>query len=367
MVGLNMKRVGNLYNDIDINYIFNIYKQVKSNTKNKYKIYKFDSFLSMNVYSIYKTFMNGNYAPKGYNIFLIKEPKYRIVMSQNIYDKVINHVIGNLLIKALDNTLINTNVATRKGKGTHYGLKCLKKYLNDLKSENVYALKFDISKYFYNINHEILKDEIRRKIKDKRFLDILFKIISSTDRGVNERIEKLKKQEISRLNNIDRINEVKRIPIYKKGYGLPIGNLTSQIMAIYYLNYLDHYIKEKLKIKYYIRYMDDGVLLCNNKNYLRYCLKEIERIVSLYDLKLNDKTKIINVNKEGLEFLGFRFYIINNKLIMKLRVSVKRNFKRKMKLIKKSKINFPISVVASYKGQLKYGNCYNLLNNILSK
>ena len=76
---------------------------------------------------------------------------------------------------------------------------------------------------------------------------------------------------------------------------------------------------------------------------------------------------ILSHNKEGLEFLGFRFYIINNKLIMKLRVSVKRNFKRKMKLINKSKINFSISVVASYKGQLKYGNCYNLLNNILNK
>ena len=76
---------------------------------------------------------------------------------------------------------------------------------------------------------------------------------------------------------------------------------------------------------------------------------------------------ILSHNNEGLVFLGFRFYIINNKLIMKLRVSVKRNFKRKMKLIKKSKINFPISVVVSYKEQLKYVNCYNLLNNILNK
>ena len=367
MVGLNMKRVGNLYSSIDINYIFNIYKQVRSNTKNKYKIYKFDSFLSINVYRIYKTFRNCNYTPSEYNIFLIKEPKYRIVMSQNIYDKVINHVIGNLLIKALDSSLINTNVATRKGKGTHYGLKYLKKYLNELKGEDVYVLKFDISKYFYSINHEILIEEIRRKIKDKRFLDVLFKIINSTDRGVNDRIEKLKELEISRLDNIDKINEVKRIPIYKKGYGLPIGNLTSQIMAIYYLNYLDHYIKEKLKIKHYIRYMDDGILLCNDKSYLRYCLKEIERIVSLYDLKLNDKTKIINVNKEGLDFLGFRLYIINNRIIMKLRSSVKRNFKKKMKLIKKNKINCPVNVVASYKGQLKYGNCYNLLTNNLAK
>ena len=136
-------------------------------------------------------------------------------------------------------------------------------------------------------------------------------------------------------------------------------------MAIYYLNYLDHYIKESLRVKYYIRYMDDGLLLGNDKNYLRYCLDEIKLIINEYNLKLNSKTKIINVSKEGVDFLGFRFYIINNKIIMRLRNSVKRNFKRKMKFIKLNKVNDFKEIVASYKGHLKYGNCYYLFKHNL--
>ena len=108
------------------------------------------------------------------------------------------------------------------------------------------------------------------------------------------------------------------MPEYKKGKGLSIGNLSSQTFAILYLNELDHFIKEKLKIKYYIRYMDDGILLCEDKKYLQYCLKEIEKIVNKYKLELNKKTAIVNI-KQGFEFLGFRYYIKKNKVIMKVK------------------------------------------------
>ena len=141
--------------------------------------------------------------------------------------------------------------------------------------------------------------------------------------------------------------------------------MTSQIMAIFYLNELDYYIKEKLKIKYYIRYMDDGVLLSNNKEYLKYCLEEIQKLIKKYQLKLNRKTKIINVTKEGIDFLGFRFYIINNKLIMKVRNDSKKRFKRKMKAIKKGIISKEksLQISNSYKAHFKYGNCYYIYKN----
>ena len=359
MDGLKVKRKNNIYREITIPYIFNIYKQVKSNTKNKKKLYIFDSYLGINIVDIYNTLKNKNYKQNSYNIFMIKEPKYRIVMSQNIKDKVINHVMGNLLIKALEPSLISTNIATRKGKGTHYGIKYLKKYLNELKQKELYALKFDISKYFYSINHNILKKRLSKKIKDKTFLHMLFGIIDSTDYNVNKEIKLLKEKEIQSLkNNKQKIFEVQRIPLYKKGYGLPIGNLTSQIMAIYYLNDLDHFIKENLKVKY-IRYMDDGVLLSNDKNYLKYCLVEIKKIINKHDLQLNNKTKIINVNKEGIDFLGFHFYIFNNKLVMKVRNKTKKKYKRKIRLIKNGLIDGKF-IIPSYQGHFKWGNCYNL-------
>lgn len=280
--------------------------------------------------------------------------------------------MADILIKVLESSLISANVASRKGKGTSYGIKCLKKYLNSMNGE-VYALKFDISKFFYNIDHGVLKRMLKRKIKDKKYLDILFKIIDSTDSDyVNESILKLKEKEINCLKNSNlndkykRIAEINRIPLYEKGKGLGIGNVVSQILAIFYLNDLDHFIKEKLHIKNYIRYQDDGILLSNDKEYLKYCLKKINQFVLKYGLHLNDKTKIINVSKNGVDFIGFRFYI-SDKIILKISNNTKKRFKRKVKLIKKGKIENSKNVIASYKGHFKWGNCYNLLKKYLAK
>ena len=373
MDGLNMKRYNNLYN-VSIKDINDVYKEVRSNTKNKYKIYKFEEFYSLNINKIKEVFDNNNYKIGKYNIFLIKEPKYRIIMSQNIFDKLINHIVARKFLFVLDKTLINTNVATRKGKGTSYGIKYLKKYLNELKGNTIYALKFDISKYFYNIDHEILINLIKTKIKDKKVINILTNIINSTDDNyINKKINKLKENETLKIKQSDlsgkvkaqRIEEVKKIPLYKSGKGLPIGNMTSQILAIFYLNELDHFIKEKLKCKYYIRYMDDGLLLSNNKKYLRFCLKEIEKIIKKYKLKLNNKTKILNVSIEGIENLGYRFYL-KNKLILKVRNNTKKRFKNKLKLIKKGIISKEKSliIITSYKAYFKIGNTFNLIKNV---
>ena len=375
-----MKRKRKIYDCISMEDIIRIYKrQIRVNTKNKYKIKRFEDFYSVNISRVKETFEEENYGGGLYNIFLIQEPKYRIIMSQNIYDKLINHVVATkFLLPVLDRCLIETNIATRLNKGTHFGIKLLKKYLNGLKGETIYALKYDISKYFYNIDHEVLMKLLYKKFKDKRVLNILKKIIDSTDKEyVNRTITKLKEMEIDRIKGLEisdkekklKILEVSQIPLYEKGRGLPIGNMTSQILAVFYLNELDHFIKEKLGCKYYIRYMDDGVLLSNSKEYLKYCMKEIECVIKEYKLCLNKKTKIINVSKEGLYFLGFRFCIFNNKVILKVRKLTKKRFKRKMKLIKDGRISSlqALKILSSYKGHLKWGNCYNLLSKAIDK
>ena len=236
MGGLDMKRAGNLTDDFTIENIIKAYKVIRKNTLNKNKIYKFEEYYTSNISNVFK--LLNDYKVGRYNVFLIKDLKYRVIMSQNINDKIINHLMADILIKILEPSLINTNVASRKGKGTSYGIKYLKKYLNNM-SGDVYALKFDISKFFYNIDHDVLKKTLERKIKDKKFLEILFKIIDSTDEDyVNECIIRLKEKEINYLKNSNlsdkekRIDEVRKIPIYKKGKGLGIGNVVSQILAI---------------------------------------------------------------------------------------------------------------------------------------
>lgn len=378
-----MKRKKNLYNKIlDLDVVINMYdKVIKKNTKNKVKIEEFENYYSENMVTIKNVLKSKNYVPGKYNIFFIKEPKLRIIMSQNIEDKIINHLVAKyFLIDSFEDLLINENCATRIGKGTHYAIDLFKKYINTEKRNHdlFYVLKFDINKYFYNIDHEIVKKMLVNRIKDKDALKILFSIIDSTDEDyVNETIESLKDNYQKKIeknknyNNIKKLEEVKNIPIYKKGKGFPIGNMTSQIIATFYLNELDHYIKNKLGIKYYVRYMDDGVLIHQDKNYLKYCLKMIGEFLKEYKLELNKKTKIYS-SKEEIEFLGFRF-IIKNKIILKVKNQTKKRFKYKLKklstLYKNGEITRSevINVRNSYISHLKHGSCNNLMDKNIGK
>lgn len=353
-------------------------KRVKINTKNKIKIERFDYNYVSNITMVKNILESRNYKPGKYNIFIITEPKIRLIMSQNIIDKLINHVVSEyFLIKVFDKVLIDSNVATRKDKGTHYGMKLLTDYLKKNIQKDLYILKFDISKYFFNLDHEILKNLIRKKIKDKDVLNILDNIIDSTDEPyINEEIEKLKEIRIKQIlkgNSHEKeklVNDVKTLPIYEKGRGLPIGNMSSQALAILYLNELDHYIKEVLKVDFYERYMDDGILICDSKEKLEDYLEKITVIIKKYKLELNNKTKIYNI-KEGFEFLGFKYIKKNDKLIIKVKNQTKRKFKRKMKILNNlyivNKIDYSDlwQVQSSYLGHLSYGNCKKLVRKAM--
>lgn len=378
-----MKRKKNLYSKItNLDVIMNMYdKFIKINTKNKMKIEEFENFYSENMVIIKELLASKRYVPGKYNIFFIREPKLRIIMSQNIKDKVINHLVAKyILIESFDDKLIEQNCATRDGKGTHYALKLFKKYTNEIRNacDRFYVLKFDINKYFYNIDHDMVKEMLRKRIKDKNALDIVYKIIDSTDSEyINKEIINLKKVYIRKIlemnisDKLAKVREIESIPLYKKGKGFPIGNMTSQIIATFYLNDLDHFIKEKLGIKYYIRYMDDGVLIHEDKDYLKYCLKEIIEYLKKYKLELNKKTKIYS-SREEIEFLGFRF-CFKNKIILKVKNQTKKRFKNKLKkisvLYKRNLISYDkvISVRNSYVGHLKYGSCSRLTNKNIEK
>ena len=237
-------------------------------------------------------------------------------------------MVAYLLFDVLENSLIDSNVAVRVNKGTSYGIKLVKKYIKEL-NYNYYCLKIDIKKYFYSINHDILKRLLNKKIKDQLFLDLIDKIIDSTNEEYI--FEYAKKHNINYL---------------KKGYGLSIGNMTSQILGIFYLNDLDHYIKENLKIKHYIRYMDDLVLFYKDKDYLKYCLDKIKIFLNKYELQLNNKTII---TKNNLCFLGYRFYYKKIKILSKNR----RKIYKKLRILKQYNLDKYIKALNSYNGYFK--------------
>lgn len=294
-------------------------------------------------------------------------------MSEIMSDKVVNHLISHyVLAPGIYPHLIPQNVATRVGKGTKEGIRYLKIYINKLKLnyDKVYVLKCDINKYFYSIDHELILEKCKRFIDDPEIYNILKNIIDSTNEEyINNHISKVVNKEIERISKLNildkeiKIAELKKIPRYPKGKGLPIGNMTSQLLAIYFLNDLDHYIKEKLHCKYYIRYMDDFIIFDHDKERLKVLRKEIEEKLKEFKLELNKKTNIYDLD-HGFGFLGYYYFLKGKRLIIKINPATKRRIKKKMRKLKK--INAPNynQVKASYMGYLTIANTKNLLKKM---
>lgn len=377
-----MKRAANLYHYItDIDTIINMTHQVCKNVKNKEKVNKFETYKSEHIINIKNKLESKNYTFGKYNIFMITDPKCRIVMGQSIEDKIINHLVAQyFLVNVFEPKYINSMTATRVGKGSSYGIKLLKKYLNELKRkyDNFYVLKIDIKKYFYSLDHDILKRILKDNIKDQDALNALYQIIDTTNQPyINKEINRLKNKRIEFIKNSSYINDVEKekliqevnaIPLYKTGKGCSIGNQTSQAFGLIYLYELSYYIKEELHIKYLVIYMDDLVLIHHDKEYLREILDKIKyKLINNYKLEINETKTRIDSIKNGIDFLGYRFLINkNNRVITKLRNRTKKNFKRKAKdinllyksnLISKKDYD---NLLCSYKGLLEHGSCKNL-------
>lgn len=296
-----MKRKKNLYNDIfKLENIISSYNEVCRNTKNKRKVDKYKQYECIYVSRIYQILKKHSYVPGPYNKFIIHDPKERLISSQGMQDKTINHLVARyILYPAILPCLIDTNVASRINLGTNAGLILSEKFHNKckLKYGRYYILKCDISKFFASINQDKLKDKLKKRIKDKDALKIVFDIIDSEPTGLN------------------------------------IGSMTSQILAIFYLNDMDHFIKETLKIKYYVRYQDDFLLFHPSKQYLKYCLKQIELFLFSEKLSLNKKTRIYRSTNNFI-FLGH-----NNKNQYSRYRTVKRRLRKSKHLYENNKIN----------------------------
>lgn len=360
-----MKARNNLYKNI-LNYdnAIDMFYNIKKNFRNKEKIYNYSLNLNTNILNILMLLNNHKYKFGKYRIFFINDPKYRIIMSENINDKIVNHLVAKyILLEALEPKLIDTNVATRKGKGTKYAFQTFIKYINILKTtkKEIYILKIDIKKYFYNIDHEILLKKIERYIKDKESLNIIKKIIDTTNyEYINETIDKLKREKIQSIKSLHisehekkvKIKNIELIPNYKKGKGLPIGNMTSQILAIFYLNGVDHYIKEDLKFKYYIRYMDDLLILDTDKNNLILAFEKIEKEINKLKLEINSKSNLYKLSN-GIGFLGYTFKMKGNKLIIRYNNQTIRRINKNLKNLYKFDREKYFRSYGSYQGYFK--------------
>ena len=325
-------------------------EEIKKNVKNKKKILEFERNKIEYLIDIKRILENGEYNGGKYNIFLVYKPKVRVVMSQRVYDKIINHYVARfILIPKLSKYLNDRNCATRKGMGTSYAIEVLKKDIEYFKKYNrFYFLKLDISKYFYKIDHEVIINLIKNDL-DEDELNLIKVILNSTNYTYVNKLIELQEKRIS-----------SELPKYEYNKGLPIGNMTSQFLAIFYLSKLQHYIRHNLKLRF-VNYMDDYIIIHENKEYLKTCLKIIEeKLEKEYKLSINKNKTIITRSDIGVNFLGYNFKVINNKTIITLSQNTKRNIKEGIKrskyLYENNKITFNqyFNSIETYKYSYKY-------------
>lgn len=284
--------------------LYSAWNTVSHTCKNQRGVFEFGLFAQARVKRILESLKKREYKPDKYRCFMIFEPKPRLVMSQSIKDKVVNHFVANeYLMPILEPTLSEINVATRKKMGSKAASKMMRKYIRQMQTERpgakIYVLKIDISKYFYMIDHEILMQKLRRKLKDRDVLELIERIISETNR-----------QYINNMIEIFNRNFGTDIPYYRRGKGLSIGAMTSQFLAVFYLSDLDHKLKKEYGCKFCIRYMDDLVILGWDKGELTDLKGWIEQDLAKLKLKVNPKSAVYNLNsRTGVPFLGYRYLV----------------------------------------------------------
>ena len=312
--------------------------------RSKEDVILFEQSLSFNLWFLYHKLQNRTYQISGYHKFMIYEPKKREIQALLYKDRVVQHALcDNYLYPLLTKRFIYTNCACQKFKGTDFALDTLTGYLTSFYKKHGkagYILKADIHHYFPSINHEILKSTISKPVDDPDILSLLYHIIDSFNGDT--------------------------------GLGIPMGNQTSQLFALYYLDPLDRLCKEKLGIKYYIRYMDDIIILYEDKERLKSVYAQMRDLTeNSLKLEFNQKTQIFPI-KNGVEFLGWHFYIGDTgKIYRKLKNQSKKRYKNRMKkladdyssgicTLEEVKRTFP-----GYNGHLSRGNTYQLQKSVL--
>ncbi len=298
----------------------------------------FEARLEENLSNLYHSLLKNKYRPKGYTGFYIKDPKLRLIHKAAVTDRVVHHIASSQLERIYEPIYIEHSYSCRKNKGTHRGVIAFQKMALKVSCNNTrvcWVLKCDVKKFFASVNHKILIKILSKKIKDKEFLNLLSIIIKSfySDRTVNLKDKK----------------------------GIPIGNLTSQLFSNIYLNELDQFLKHQLKVKYYLRYADDFVILHDQRSYLENIILPIQDFLQKeLDLELHPQKLIFGKFNSGIDFLG---YIIFPKFILP-RTKTKRRLMRKIKFkvgeFKAGRITMETvnQTIQSYYGFLIHANAY---------
>ena len=316
-----MKRLSNIYPQIiSIDNLQQADIKAQKGKTKQYGVKIHNRNREDNILRLHRILESNTYQTSKYDVFKVYEPKERTVYRLPYFpDRICHHAIMNVLEPVFVANFTKDTYSCIKGRGIHACSSAVKSALKDVPGTK-YCLKIDIKKFYPSIDHEILKNLLRRKFKDQDLLHLLDEIIDSAP-------------------------------------GLPIGNYLSQYLANFYLSYFDHWLKEELGVKYYFRYADDMVFLAPNKEYLHDLLNTIQRYLKQHlKLEVKGNHQVFPVESRGIDFVGYIHFHTHTLL----RKPIKKRFAKSVAKNKKD------TTIASYWGWAKHANTKHLLQKLLN-
>ncbi len=268
-----MKRVGHLFDGaFTVDAMYAAFVRASRAKRNKVACIRFTARLGAEIETLRDEIFSGTYQPRPYREFMVMEPKPRRILAPDFRDVVVQHAIHAVVGPVFERTFIAQSYACRIGGGTHRASDYLLRALRAC-DQNSCVLKLDVRKFFYSIDRSVLRQMLERRIKDGRMLGMMGLFVGP-------------------------VGDV----------GIPIGNLLSQMYALIYLNDVDHFIKRTLKTKYYVRYVDDMVLVGMNRGRAIELKEQIEAFLAdRLRLELS-KWSICTVSR-GANFVGYRTWV----------------------------------------------------------
>ncbi|MBI3398805.1 MAG: RNA-dependent DNA polymerase [Deltaproteobacteria bacterium] len=346
-----MRRYGNLFSQITS--FANLYlasRKARKGKRLKDNVLNFEKHIEDELFRLQEELVSKTYTPGKYREFTIYERKPRKISAAPYCDRVVHHALCNIAEPIFEKTFVFDSYACREGKGTHMAVDRFTAFCR----KNKYILKTDIKKYFPSIDHEILFEKIQRKIKCKDTLRLIKTIIIHSNLQEN----------VSDYFEGDDLFEP-----FKRRRGIPIGNLTSQFFANIYLNDLDHYVKEVLKCRYYIRYVDDIAILDDSKERLWDIKGAIEKYLEKERLKSHPKKCMIFSVSMGTDMLGYRVFPAYRLLRKDNSMRFIRKLKNMSRLYREGILGWKDinPSVQSWLGHVKHADTYGLRKDIFSK
>ena len=335
---IEMRKFIHTYDDIiSIENLLCAWQEFERGKKKKSDVMEYKRHLMTNIINLHHDLQARTYTHGAYYHFIICDPKRRDIHKASVRDRLLHHAIYRKLYPFFDTTFIADSYSCRDNKGTHRALRRFDTFARKVgrnHTRTVWVLKCDIRKFFASVDHVILLQILRQRIQDVDIIKLLENVVGSFHSDSTLNLD-------SRLHGNDTLQ------------GLPLGNLTSQLLVNIYMNEFDQYVKDHLKVKYYIRYADDFVFMSHKKEGLEVIREKSEAfLTSRLQLSLHSNKVFLTTLASGVDFLGW-VHFPHHKV---LRTVTKRRMMRKME-----KRN-----VASYVGLLSHGNAWRLQEEIIN-